>query len=206
MILPKHSTLHAKLLNLFLDFSFKNSFSKVEYINSQPLDVSKSVLLVGNHATWWDGFITWQINRFYLKKKFHLLMLENQLQKFGFFKHLGCFSIQPGNKSAIQSLQLCKNILRHSENLLVFYPQGRLYSLYSDEFFFQKGIEGVIKQNQNINIVFYASFFDYGSNAKPYLNVFFENYYGNSTVKELEAGFTEFYQRCKKTHLERFNP
>lgn len=200
-IKPQKSKIFIKILDLFLDRKFKKSFSSVNYFFDYQIDINKSVLIVGNHSTWWDGFIAWQLNRKFFKKQFYVIMLETQLKKLWFFQKIGAFSINPGNRSVVETLNFTKDLLKNNESYLVFYPQGKLYSLYDESFTFSKGIENITHQNVDIQLIAYAFFIDFSSNEKPYLNIFIDVL---NPKEDIEMQYKLFYQKSKYKHISYF--
>jgi len=215
MIKPDKNPIHCQLLDWYLDRKFKQRISSVNYFyHSQPVNsllegIEKhAVLLIGNHSTWWDGFLGWQLNRKLLKKKFFIMMLEENLKKMWFFRKIGAFSINPGNRTMIESLKYAAELLKVPQNMVQFYPQGQLYSLYERTFQFNKGLGVILKNNMHVDIVFYAMFIDYGSNEKPYLNIFLDKVDTASgyTVEELQHWYRKHYEQSLAKHLELFKP
>jgi 1-acyl-sn-glycerol-3-phosphate acyltransferase len=51
------------------------------------------VLLLANHFSWWDGFLLYYINQKVFRKQFHVMVIEETVQKVGFFKYMGAFSV-----------------------------------------------------------------------------------------------------------------
>jgi len=208
MIKPDKSKLHDFLLSSFLDWKFGQRFGKVNFHLSDTINPEKSLLIIGNHVTWWDGFVVWQFNRQLLKKNFYVMMLEDQLRKLWFFRKIGGFSINPGNRSVTESLRFAAEVLKNRENLLLFYPQGRLHSLYDQDFTFHKGVDYLLKENQNIDLLFYSLFIDYASNEQPYINVFLKvaTIANHSTHAALEQHYKLFYDASKQQHILDFKP
>ncbi len=206
MIRPRHSFVHGILSNWFLDWKFKSRFSSVNYFHEHPIPTDKSLLVIGNHATWWDGFLNWQMARYELKKTFYLAMLEEMLQKLWFFRGVGCFSINPGNRSMVESLNVAADLLKDPSNMVIFYPQGKYYSIYDHDFTFNSGISHIIKKANNSSILFYAALFDYSANEKPYLNIFTEisepSLYPSHI--DLQEAYKAFFERAKKKHIQNF--
>ncbi len=206
MIKPQKSKIHAFLLNFFLDGKFKKRFSFVNFQIDRKINAEKSLLIIGNHTTWWDGFIVWQLNRQLLHKSFYLMMLEEQLNKLWFFKKIGCFSINPGSRTVVESLRFGAELLKQKSTMLAFYPQGRLFSLYNEEFTFNKGIGFLLKNNVHTELLLYCLFVDYASNEKPYMNVYLKILANpqNLSYLDIEAAYKLFYSESKAQHVLSF--
>ncbi|WP_276694023.1 hypothetical protein [Exiguobacterium chiriqhucha] len=60
-------------------------------------DVPTPGLFLSTHSSWWDGMILLMLNEYYLRHDVHVLMDEDGLRRFPFFRHLGAFSIKKAN-------------------------------------------------------------------------------------------------------------
>ena len=160
-------------------------------------DNGNAVLLIGNHVGWWDGFWGMYLNLKVLKRKFHFMMLEEQLLKYRFFNYTGAFSVDKGSRSVVESIRYASELLNDSKNMLLMYPQGRLHSMYEHHFQFEKGIERMLKNRERkVQVVFSANLVDCFTEPKPSLSIYTENYEGAFTVEALEQAYNDFYTRC----------
>lgn len=130
MIKAKHNRSAKFFFDLYLKKLLKSSFEDFYVPESFPkLDQSKGLLVTPNHFSWWDGFfVYWLLNK-YVDRKIHVMMLEEQLKKYWFFNHVGCYSINLQDvKSSISSLRYTLDILSDERNVVVIYPQGEIES------------------------------------------------------------------------------
>ncbi len=201
MIPPKKIKFYVWLLNMFLDYKFKKCFSNVSYFLESNIDTQKSILIIGNHTTWWDGFIAWQLNRKLFNKQFYVIMLEDTLQKLPFFQKIGAFSIQPKSKSIVKTLQTSVELLNKNDTYLLFFPQGKLHSIYDSSFIFNKGIEKIVSKSTDTQLLAYASFWDFAGNEKPYLNVYIQSL---NTNVDIQQQYKLFYENAKQKHILNF--
>ena len=166
-------------------------------IENHFADNGNAVLLIGNHVGWWDGFWAMYLNLKVLKRKFHFMMLEEQLMRYRFFNYTGAFSVNKGSRSVVESIRYASELLNDSENMLLMYPQGRLHSMYEHHFQFEKGIERMLKNRERkVQVVFSANLVDCFTEPKPSLSIYTENYEGAFTVEALEHAYNDFYDRC----------
>ncbi|NLF41900.1 MAG: glycerol acyltransferase [Bacteroidales bacterium] len=178
----------------FSGFVIKGDIPKVE----------GPILLIGNHFSWWDGFIAWEVNRKLFRKKFFILMLEDQLRKFSFFSYLGAFSIKKHSRDALESIRLGSEILASGNNLLVLFPQGEIASQHQAKLVFQSGWYRMLNENStNPGLVFMVNLVDYFSAPKPSLTVYLKSYKwtDNDTTDHISNAFNDFYQECKQKQL-----
>ncbi|MFN8208451.1 MAG: hypothetical protein U0T82_13735 [Bacteroidales bacterium] len=190
---------------LFSRLMIKFHFHPVEPVGSF-CDLKQPVLLVGNHVSWWDGFWALHLNSRIFARKFHVMMLEQQLRKYWYFNYAGGFSINPHARSVIESLQYGNSILRDPDNLLLIFPQGKIQSIYQQQFTFQRGIEKMLVgiDRDRIQVIFMANLVDYFSGRKPGLYSYYEEYHGNDLQHAaLEREYNLFFHRMLNHQLRR---
>lgn len=197
MIRAKHFRLYHIFFRNYFSFILWKEFREIR-ISGDYRDKGLPVLLIGNHFSWWDGFFAYELNRRIFRKKIHLMMLEEQLKRHSFFRRLGAFSINPGSRSVLESLDYAAGLLRHNGNLLTLFPQGKFYSQYSTEIEFQKGWFRILKNAENpVNVIFMANLTDYFSGRKPTLSIYIEEYPDTTgfDLVLLNNKYKEFYSR-----------
>lgn len=170
-------------------------FQKVN-IHGEYKSQNSSLLVIANHFSWWDGFIIYYLNDLLFKKRFHVLMLEEQLAGRGFLNKAGAFSIKKGSRSSIESLNYCKEILETPSNMLLLFPQGEFQSLYDYPLTFEKGWQRIINENSNTEIFMVADLLDYFQNKKPILTVYIEkfDFARFKSIEKVEEEYNRFYQ------------
>lgn len=154
------------IFNPYENLLLKKNFSHFFITNDIPyLNPEKGLIITPNHISWWDGFFIDYVSRKFIKRKFYILMLENQLKKYPFFRKTGAFSITPGNlKSIRETFNYAAELIKDPGNLIVFYPQGEIES-------FEKlpevkpGLRLLL--NNNIDILPAAFKIEYHNQKKP---------------------------------------
>lgn len=198
MIKAEHSWLHQLFFRNYFRYILWKDFHRME-ITGEYYDRGLPLLIIGNHISWWDGFFPYELNRRILKRRFHILMLEEQLQRIKFFRRLGAFSIDPGKRSALQSVSFASEILKKKDNMLVLFPQGEIRSQYQEEIIFRKGWFRILKNTSNpVHVLFMANLTDYLSHRRPTLSMYLESYSktDNFIFADLCKSYNDFYQRC----------
>lgn len=175
MIKPAHNKIYERFFDMYFTYILKHNFRKIS-IEGDFIPDDRSILLVPNHFSWWDGFFAWKLNTKLLKKKFYLMMLERELAKRLFFTKLGAFSISYTSKEMIKSLRFATEVLKEPNNLLVFYPQGKLFSQHHKALKFQRGIEWIVKQSKNFRLLMCVNLIDYYAYPKPSLTIYLQEY------------------------------
>jgi 1-acyl-sn-glycerol-3-phosphate acyltransferase len=211
MIPARHTWFHLRFFRLYTSRRIRRNFSEV-IVHGEVPDVSgKPLLVVGNHFSWWDGFFILWLNARYFHKKFHVMMLEDQLRRNMILNKTGAFSIQPGSRKALESLAYANTILKtgclasgdknSQQPLVLMYPQGRIQSMHSHEARFEKGIELIARDLENrIHILFVIALVDYFSNQKPQLHFYMQGYPFDRPLDaaDLEKSYNRFLDECIK--------
>jgi 1-acyl-sn-glycerol-3-phosphate acyltransferase len=157
----------------------------------------KPVLLIANHFSWWDGFIGHYLSFKYFKKKFHVMMLREQLIKRMFLNKAGAFSVEKSTRSVVESLHYSAEILSREGNLLMMFPQGSIESLYHRDFLFEKGVEKILEKCDPIpEIVFNVNLVDYFPNPSPTLFIRTKSYRGALSAMAMQEAFNRFHAEC----------
>jgi len=199
---------HRKFFVIFFDFYTKwmlrRHFQRI-IIYTSPDETDKPVMMIGNHFSWWDGFIANYINLELFRRKIHIMMLEEQLRGRMFLNKAGAFSIRKKSRSAIESLDYTVGLLENRDHLVVLYPQGEFQSVYSSRIRFQPGIMRVLKGlRKPVQMVFYAALTDYFSSSRPHLSIYLETVDPDDLqdIKALENAYNDFYNACKEKQMK----
>ncbi len=200
MIKARHTRWFQTVFGIYMSWAFRRNFKRIDIIGDVK-DKGLPILAIGNHMSWWDGFWILDINNKLFQRKFHVMMLEEQLRKNLFLSRLGAFSIKRKSKSASQSIRYAGSLLGSKNNLLLLFPQGKIQSQHQFPFVFEKGWERIFSQNDNpIQVLMIANILDYQSFRKPILKQYL--YSPEKTTgfncDELEAQYNAFYKDCIK--------
>jgi len=195
----KHNFIIYPFFKWYAGFIIKRHYSTIRIIGDLK-EKKLSVLLISNHISWWDGFWAMYINMNVLYRKFHFMMLEEQLRKYWFFNFTGGFSVNKKSKSIVESLNYTSELLTDSKNMVLFFPQGEIQSLHNQNIQFEKGIERILKNNENtLQIVFTVNLLDYFSNRKPGIYFHLKEYAdGAFDMKSIQESYNSFYAQSVK--------
>jgi len=203
MIRAKHNYFVYLFFQLYARIKMKKHFNSI-ITNHKTENNNQSILLISNHISWWDGFWGIYLSTRFFKRKFYFMMSEKELKKRILFSYSGGFSIRPGHKSIIESLNYTFEILRNPQNLVLMFPQGKLNSLYKYPVQFQSGLNWLLKKNDiPFRIIFLVSTIDYFDHPTPdlYLNVKEYNRTDLNTP-DIENAYNEFYKECLNRHKQ----
>lgn len=203
MLRSRHKPLYVKFFNCYSRFMMRHHFREIRY-HDEISSSQKPLLVIANHFSWWDGFFVVDYNRRFLQRRFHVMMLEEQLSKRSFLTKAGAFSIKKGGRNTITSLQYAAAIMNNPKNLLLMFPQGEIQSQHRCHFHFEKGIGTMINNTKtHPDILFMAHLTEYYSSAKPSLDVYSHLWSKSFTnIKDLENDYTTFFSES----IERQKP
>lgn len=198
MIQARHHKIYDFFFDHYIHHILKKDFHHIDVVGQWPVD-NDSYLIIGNHVSWWDGFWVYYLNKRFLKRQFYTMMLEEQLSSRMFLSRIGGFSVNPGHRSVIDSLNYAVTKLTQPGNLVVMYPQGRIASFSAGVLPFQKGVDYIIKKAQLKKVLFYVALVDYFSERKPTLTFYIGSYVLNHDFDEsIENLFRLFYEDAVK--------
>lgn len=200
----KHNIFIHAFFSWYTRWKISNNFKPIKIVG-EVTGKNLPVLLITNHNSWWDGFWVKYVNLEIFKRKFHFMMLEEQLRKFWFLNYTGGFSVKKNSKSIIETIDYTRQLLSNKNNLVLMYPQGKIQSMHNPDFTFERGIEHILKKMKNpVQVIFMVSLVDYFSNDKPGLFLYLQEYVGNDFKTEaIQLEFSRYYNLCvEKQKLE----
>jgi len=197
VIKARHTPFFVRFFSRYSKNGLKRHFHSVEFDISLNT-AGRPVLMIGNHFSWWDGFIAYRLNDLFLHRKFHIMMLEEQLAPRMFLNKAGAFSIKRGSRSAIESLSYASSLLHEPENLVVVFPQGTITSMHRRPVIFEKGTERIIDgASKKLMILFYVALPDWFSEKKPILTIRVTEYPSTDrSASALEEAYNRFLNEC----------
>lgn len=194
MIKASHKPFFVWFFRVYTSLNLRLHFSRVVIEGDTGPAEGRSILLIGNHFSWWDGFFALWLNERVWRLKFHVMMLEEQLSGRMFLNKTGAYSIRKGSRSVIDSLNYTSQLLSVPGNLVVMYPQGEIESQYINQVKFERGIERILRSVRgSYSIFFYTALVDWYSAKKPALTIRIKKYKqdGPADHASIEAAFNE---------------
>lgn len=181
----------------------RRKFGKV-YWDGTFSNQKMPVLLITNHVSWWDGFWAVVLNEKFLHRKFHVMILEEQLRKHWYFNYCGGFSIRKNDRSMIETMQYAGQLLEDPRNLVLIFPQGEIQSIYQPFFHFEKGIERILKGKEGkVQVVFSVNMVDFLSQPKPGLYVYSTEEPDMQFTRDvLQERYNAFYRQCLEKQMQ----
>ncbi|NRF41610.1 1-acyl-sn-glycerol-3-phosphate acyltransferase [Pedobacter foliorum] len=156
-----------KFFSWYVAYIIKKDFSSYNFNKLQIKD-DEAVLLLANHFSWWDGFLMFYLNKKLFKKQFHVLVTKEDYEKLWFLKYLGAFAAETNGKDVVQTLIYAGGLLDNPDNLVLIFPQGKLYTSYIGSISFEKGVMQVVNASKKkFQTIFSANLTDYFGERKP---------------------------------------
>ncbi|MCD7900171.1 MAG: lysophospholipid acyltransferase family protein [Bacteroides sp.] len=199
MIQARHTYTGTRVSNFFSGYMLDKAFRTIT-LSGIENDDHLPVLMIANHFSWWDGFIQYRLNKYLYKRKFHVMMLEEQLSRHMILNKAGAFSIRKQSRDIIESLQYCMELLNDKNNLVLIFPQGKIESIYTPYLYFEKGLNYLIQHiKNNIQVIFNVNLIDYFSHKQPSLTIYFQkyNFLHSPDIRNIEKDFNDYFHQCK---------
>ncbi len=194
---PRKNNLIFNFFSWYIRFIIKKDFSAFHY-DQLATKSDASVLVLANHFSWWDGFFLFYINKRVFKKQFHVLVNAENYNKVGFLKYLGAFAAENRGKDVLATLDYAGKLLDDPENLVLVFPQGKLYSNHLKGINFEKGVMQMINASQKkINIIFATTFIDYFAKRKPSAYTYLQHWENEEYVslQLLKSAYNKHYDQ-----------
>lgn len=204
MIKARHHWFYYPFFTWYSQWMPRKDFKSVD-LHYQLEDKGLPMLMIGNHVSWWDGFLAHYINIKLFNRRPHVMMLEEQLKGRMFLNKTGAYSIKKGSRSALETIRYTGEILTDPQNIVIMYPQGKIHSLYHRPLQFEQGWFRVFKYLENpIQVVFYVALFDFYASRKPEVHLYLKDYnYLGKSHSLMEADFNLFHESSLIRQKER---
>lgn len=200
MLAPRRNKIIYSFFSWLISRLIRKDFQKFDF-NTVSFEQNRAILILSNHLSWWDGFWIFQINRIHFKKRFHVMITEENYQKVWFLKYLGCFSVKKNSRSVIQTLEYAGRLLDDPQNLVLIFPQGKLYSGHTDQIQFQKGLMSMINiSSKKFQYIFSAIFVDYLEHRKASVTCYLEGWEGAefTSLQLIKSAYNKHYEASRQ--------
>jgi 1-acyl-sn-glycerol-3-phosphate acyltransferase len=195
MLKARHHAVIYPFFRWYAGWKIRRHFGVIS-LTGEYHNTSRPLLVIANHATWWDGFWVLYLNNKVFRKKFHFMMLEEQLKRYRLFNHTGGFSVRKGSRSVIESLEYTAGLLRDPGNMVLLFPQGEITTMHTRRFHFMRGVEWILDRVPDVQVLFVANMVDWFSAPRPGLYVWYEEYgVEGGGLAEIERAYSSFYER-----------
>lgn len=147
MIKAAHNKYADFVFNFYITWLLKRHFHGIYLYNEPAFPADKSILMLPNHSSWWDGFFIYFLNKKIFKRQVYLMMLEEELAKNKFFSRIGAFSIRKKTFQVRESLAYAYSLLSSvNKPLVCIFPQGELLPWGKRPLGFERGVEFLLSR------------------------------------------------------------
>ena len=203
MIKPGKNFVIRFILHYYVNWIVDRHFHEVHF---EPVegDPNKSILLIANHFSFWDSLILYIVCYKLLKKKFYVMVREDTTIQLKYLKYGGAFSVNKNSRDMLQSLDYAAELLNDPQNLVLIFPQGKLYSNFVNDIHFEKGIAKVIEKAEGkFQLLFAATFVQYLKHKKPTATVYLKvEPNAGKSFEELKNAYQKHYDNAKLQQTE----
>ena len=106
----------------------RKAFGRLRISGVHPTRTSTPVIAYMNHSAWWDAVIPVHLSHDLFRREIHALMEAEQIRRYPFFRHLGCFGPTGSSMGEARTVQAYATRVLRTENspILWICPQGTL--------------------------------------------------------------------------------
>lgn len=140
------------LVRSYLLSTVRGHFADLRVHLEQPVPPMPTVFFA-THQSWWDGHLILALCQF-LKLEFRVLMLQENLEKYGFLRYAGAFGV---NRASVASVRAA---LRYSRAQLeaevpravLLFPSGEIMSPFVRPIVFESGLASLVLMCQKVGV------------------------------------------------------
>lgn len=132
------------------------------------------------------------------------MVLEETMHQVKFFKYLGAFSVARNSKQVVESLQYAAELLNHPGNLVVIFPQGKLYSNFVESVTFEKGLFKITEMaTTDFQYLFAAAFTENFDQKKSSVNIGFKVMQRHEVlINNLHTAYQQHYHQTRQRQTQ----
>jgi hypothetical protein len=134
------------------------------------------------------------------------MMLQDTANRISILKYAGAFSVNKNSREMIISLDFAAGLLNDPQNLVLMFPQGKLFSNFATHIKFKRGIMHIIKKaGGKCQLIFAATFIQYYKHEKPTATVYLKSEpdsYAGKGIDDLQSSYQQHYEESKLQQTE----
>lgn len=203
MIKPKKNFIIHWVLHIYTRWIVSRHFHEILF-NQIEVDPGKSILLIANHFSYWDSLILYIVTLKVLKRNYYVMVREDTTLHLRYVKYAGAFSVKKKSRDMLESLDYAAELLHDPKNLVLIFPQGKLYSNFVGQINFERGLIKIIERAEGkFQLIYAATFIQYFKHKKQSVTVYLENQtYEDKSHEELKDAYQRYYDRTKLEQTE----
>jgi 1-acyl-sn-glycerol-3-phosphate acyltransferase len=140
-----------------------------------PRDSARPLVIYLNHASWWDPLVCLLLSRAFFPDRTSFAPIDAaMLKRYGFFRHLGFFGIEPQTPSGARIfLRTTHALLASSLNAVWLTPQGRFVDVRKRPLQLQKGLGALALRESGAAFIPLAIEYSFWTEPRPEILVSF---------------------------------
>ena len=147
----------------------RKQFGSLQISGSGFPATERMVIAYMNHSSWWDAVIPVHLSHDLFPREIHALMEGEQIKKYPFFRHLGCFG--PTEKTVADAKAVVEHavsVLRSAKEPAVFwiFPQGAILPSRVP-MKFKSGLARIAEKVPEAVVIPVAIRYEFTKNEKP---------------------------------------
>jgi 1-acyl-sn-glycerol-3-phosphate acyltransferase len=132
------------------------------------LDRSLPIIIYGNHSCWWDGLIEFYLSKGVLDLDAFLMMEEQQMRRYTFFRWIGAFSVnRTSAREAVESLRYASRLFTRPGQVLWIYPQGIMLPNDVRPLVFSTGLVRLLEMIPRVQVMAMAHRYEFLKDQRP---------------------------------------
>ncbi|WP_129718133.1 1-acyl-sn-glycerol-3-phosphate acyltransferase [Pedobacter sp. SYP-B3415] len=198
MFEPRQNKLVSGFFSWYISFLIKRNFASYTYSDIEA-GGTQSILMLANHFSWWDGFLLFHLNKKVFHRKFHVLITGENYRSVFFLKYLGGFAVSRRGKDIVDTLSFAGGLLEQPGNLVLLFPQGKIYSNHIGSVQFEKGVMQILQAGERrFRILFAATLTDYWEHKKASVRTYLQEWIPEQYVslQLLKNAYNKHYQHA----------
>lgn len=128
LIEPKKNAALESIYSAYARRLIRKQFGNVRLSGTAFPQTDLPVIAYMNHSAWWDAVVPVHLSHDLFRREIHALMEGEQIKKYPFFRHLGCFGpTESGIADARAVVEHSVSVLRRGKRpILWICPQGAI--------------------------------------------------------------------------------
>lgn len=147
----------------------RRQFGSLQISGSAFPATERLVIAYMNHSAWWDAVIPVHLSHNLFRREIHALMEGEQIRKYPFFRHLGCFGTTGKTVADAKAvIDHATNVLKNTKAPAVFwiFPQGAILPSRVP-MQFKSGLARIAERLPEATVVPVAVRYEFMKNKKP---------------------------------------
>ena len=167
-----------------------------------PHDSARPIVIYLNHAAWWDPLVCLLLSREFFPDRTSFAPIDAaMLERYGFFRHLGFFGIEPQTQRGARTfLRITHDLLASSCNAVWLTPQGRFMDVRERPLRLEEGLGALATREPGAAFIPLAIEYAFWTEPRPEILVSFgEPIVPGAEPARLAADWTRVFSDALET-------